>query len=647
MIERWGCDSRAQFPRPLPPQHAAAPLHVAHQHRRFPLTTGPRFGHGVVDVATVAPDQDALPLAHALPALFPARYPTITAARRACRRGEVLLNGAPAPVDAPLAVGDEVTATLRTAGAADPGPAPAGLVRAAQAAAAATALLSVAYEDDYLALVVKPPGLATQGAGRGVADVQSLLPALLAPSTAAGALWRPRPAHRPDAWVGGLVLVAKTRPALAALSEAIGSREVAWRYAGLVTGRLTGSGRVAAPLDGRAALTEWVALRTGRVRVGGAAPGAALTQLVTAVQLRALAGPPAQLRRHMALAGHPLVGDALGGGGGGGGRRGGPGRASPATTLGGTAVAAASAALFAAKRVARGGARRLGRGDDEYDDDDSRNSASTARARFGRADGGGGTGRLAPPPPPAPSFSAAALPTPADAGIEPASTDDPWSALSGTTAVDRLRADAAADARAAAREAAAEAAGGENRSVSAPVATAAVPAPSLGRGWATRRGPAVQPSPPAETEMAVAGGTHVPASPWAVSCTSEPALAPRPAPPPPPAAASPSPRASAAEAAAYLAVDFDPPPLVVAGGAGGGGGGSSGGGSRHTHLPAGVLAMPTPTLATPTAAAAAAASRAGVPVCLWAVHVSLTHPETGELLTVAIPPPADLAAMKF
>jgi len=579
-----------------------------------------------MDATVVGQGEAASALAHALPTLFPTRFPTITAARRACRRGEVLLNGSPAPVDAPLSTGDEVTCTLRQAGAA-PGPAPASLVRAATAQAAA--LLQVAYEDDHLALVVKPPGMPTQGAGLGVPDVQSLLPAILAPTSTPGALWRPRPVHRPDAWVGGLVLVAKTRPALTALGDALGAREVAWRYVGLVMGRLAGAGRVAAPLDGRPALTEWTALRSGRVagRLPGGGPPThtppSTTSWVTAVQLRPLAGPPAQLRRHMALAGHPLVGDSLGRGGG----HGAP--SSTSARLGGSAASAASAAMFAAKRVARGGARRLGRGFVGDDEEESRNSASTARARFGRADGPGvGEGRAQ-----AAAFEAASSPAAAAAAPPPVHSShdvgDPWSALSGTTAVDRLRADAAADARAAAREAAAAAGGvtpSSTPSTQPHLARVAVPAPSLGRGWASRRGPPAQPSPPAAV-----------ASPWAAMAAAaadgDAPLAPRPPPPP-----TPTPhRSAAAAAAAYLAVDFDPPPLVVAGG---GRRGEERGGINAV-VPAGLLATPTSARTPPPRPSSS--TRGGVPVCLWAVHVSLTHPVTGELVTVAIPPPADLA----
>jgi hypothetical protein len=351
----------------------------------------------------------------------------------------------------------------------------------------------------------------------------------------------------------------------------------------------------------------------------------------------------------MALAGHPLVGDALGweGGGRGRGRGGGGGPG-----LGGAAAAAASAALFAAKRGARrlaSGAAAVARQQQQYDDDETRNSASTARARFGRTD----DRPWAVPPreqaevavvePPSGPAGAPSLPPAHPAGRSGAEDDEGGSALSGTTAVDRLRADAAADARAAVREAAAaDEAGGASHRLDLPPpirASAAVPALTLGvgpsgsasgrAGWATRRGAApLRASRPAAAP---------PGSPWEADTASataaalrpeeDAALRPLPPPPPPP----PRRRAlsdPAVAAAGRLAVDFDPPPLMVAG-----------------HAAAGVdsrlLATPTP--ARGPGALGGPTKREGVPACLWAVHVSLTHPVTGELLTVAIPPPADLA----
>ncbi len=147
----------------------------------------------------------------------------------------------------------------------------------AAAGGEAVAPLEVIYEDDYMACVVKPPGVPTdappgrssQGGGGGsgssaqpsdsasqsagsqagaagqradgvggseassprapppaAPSVYSRLPRSLAPSRQLGALRRPRHCHRLDEPTGGLLLVGKTRRAQAALCGAFQDRRV-------------------------------------------------------------------------------------------------------------------------------------------------------------------------------------------------------------------------------------------------------------------------------------------------------------------------------------------------------------------------------------------------------------------------------------
>ena len=80
--------------------------------------------------------------------------------------------------------------------------------------------LVVAYDDDAFALVVKPQGLATLGEAKSLAK-SAALKERLAPSTAPDALTKGRPVHRLDAPTGGLVIVAKTKSAVATLCAAL------------------------------------------------------------------------------------------------------------------------------------------------------------------------------------------------------------------------------------------------------------------------------------------------------------------------------------------------------------------------------------------------------------------------------------------
>ena len=97
--------------------------------------------------------------------------------------------------------------------------------------------LRVAYEDAHAAIVVKPEGIPTVGnAERGNGwTAERMLPYFLTPTTGVdGALARPRPAHRLDAATGGLLVVAKTRRALASLCLAFENRTPRKRYRALL-----------------------------------------------------------------------------------------------------------------------------------------------------------------------------------------------------------------------------------------------------------------------------------------------------------------------------------------------------------------------------------------------------------------------------
>lgn len=157
----------------------------------------------------------------------------------------------------------------------------------------------IAHEDDAMAVVVKPGGLVTMGAHPRT--LERALPFVLRPSDAADRLARPRPVHRLDARTSGLVVVAKTRTALARLGQAFEAREVDKRYRALVLGALVGEGVVDAPIDGRAAETRYRALEVGpSVKVGH----------VTRVDAWPRTGRTHQIRRHLARLGHPVLGDA-------------------------------------------------------------------------------------------------------------------------------------------------------------------------------------------------------------------------------------------------------------------------------------------------------------------------------------------------
>jgi 23S rRNA-/tRNA-specific pseudouridylate synthase len=212
------------------------------------------------------------------------RFPTRASARKACDRGEVAVNGVVSESCRWVEPGDEVAVLESLGRPLRP------LLRR----------LGVAYEDDRLAIVVKPPGLVTLGPrGR---TLQRALPSNLRPSPLPDALVSPRPVHRLDARTGGLVVVAKTRSAHAELGRAFAEHRVHKRYRALVIGALEGEGTCEAEVGGRAARSRWASVRVSR---------ALRTDWVTTVDLFPETGRTHQLRAHLAGLGHPILGDEV------------------------------------------------------------------------------------------------------------------------------------------------------------------------------------------------------------------------------------------------------------------------------------------------------------------------------------------------
>lgn len=210
------------------------------------------------------------------------------------RSGEVLRNGVPAYLKELTAVGDVLTVTLREekTPTVDPEDIP----------------LDIAFDDDYLTVVNKPPGLVvhpTKGYLTG-----TLAHALAFHAQTQGQPHVFRPVHRLDRDTSGLLVVAKNPHVQAVLASQQHSGEWEKYYLAVVKGELSaaagsislpiarvGNGsraRVVAP-EGRPAHTTWQRL--------------ALFQGASLAKARLLTGRTHQIRVHFAHIGHPLIGD--------------------------------------------------------------------------------------------------------------------------------------------------------------------------------------------------------------------------------------------------------------------------------------------------------------------------------------------------
>lgn len=172
--------------------------------------------------------------------------------------------------------------------------------------------LEIVHRDRALFVIDKPPGLVVHpGAGNRRGTLQNALLALdpeLARVPRAGIV------HRLDKDTSGLLVVARTPEAHAALVAMLAAREIERSYLALCHGRLSGGGTIDAPIgrhrtvrtrmavrtDGREAVTHYRLERRFRAH--------------TLLRVTLETGRTHQIRVHLAHIGFPIVGDPLYGG---------------------------------------------------------------------------------------------------------------------------------------------------------------------------------------------------------------------------------------------------------------------------------------------------------------------------------------------
>lgn len=160
--------------------------------------------------------------------------------------------------------------------------------------------LRILYEDEALAVIDKPQGIAVMG-GEGLTLQRSDLLLQLGNSKA----FKPVPVHRLDAMTGGLLLVAKSKTSESKLKTMFQDRNCKKRYRALVFGRLEekGDSTIRLPISGKPTETRYQVVSHTR----SADPLAA--GWVTTVDLYPLTGRTHQLRKHLKHVGHSIWGD--------------------------------------------------------------------------------------------------------------------------------------------------------------------------------------------------------------------------------------------------------------------------------------------------------------------------------------------------
>lgn len=244
---------------------------------------------------------------------FKRRYPDLphTHVQKLARTGQIRVDGKRAKPADRLAAGQEIRVPplgpppARSPAAAKPKPTISEEDRALIQGA-------IIFEDARALAINKPPGLASQGGTGTDRHVDGLMTAL------AGGRDRPRLVHRLDRDTSGVLLLAKSQSAAAALTKSFRDRTARKMYWALVAGvPKLDSGTIDMPLrkaggrgnekmiwddpEGDRAVTDYAVLE----RAGRAA---------CLIAMRPLTGRTHQLRAHMAAIGHPILGDGKYGG---------------------------------------------------------------------------------------------------------------------------------------------------------------------------------------------------------------------------------------------------------------------------------------------------------------------------------------------
>lgn len=157
--------------------------------------------------------------------------------------------------------------------------------------------LEVIYEDDYLAVINKPPGILVSG--NSFKTIANALAQNITKSSLDDAV-SPKPVHRLDYPTTGLLLIGKTSSSIVALNKLFENKEITKTYIAITIGKMDSFGAITTPLKDKKATSNYKVIKTTTSK---------RFSYLNWVNLFPETGRKHQLRKHLFGIGNPILGD--------------------------------------------------------------------------------------------------------------------------------------------------------------------------------------------------------------------------------------------------------------------------------------------------------------------------------------------------
>lgn len=153
--------------------------------------------------------------------------------------------------------------------------------------------LDILFEDAWIVIFNKPGGMPMHRAAE--VDDRNLVDVGTAQLRGQGVEAKLRPVNRLDRGTSGATILAKSPTAAGMFGRYIKEEGLDKLYLAVVAGEMTGSGSIDEPLAGKESLTRYEVLSTGNG--------------MATLAVMPVTGRMHQIRQHLALTGHPVMGD--------------------------------------------------------------------------------------------------------------------------------------------------------------------------------------------------------------------------------------------------------------------------------------------------------------------------------------------------